>query len=307
MTADDTSTNSDGERTDSLSIPEEQADDSPRSPVLLVVAGARAGLTIPVGDDPIVIGRAQHCAVWMDGSGISREHLRVARNSLGLVTITDLQSTNGTFVNRERIESQTLSPGDQVQLGPETVLKFEYQTPVEEQYHAEHYEQGIKDNLTGLYDRRHFLAKLREEMVHVLRERRPACVIKIGVDNVSAILEQHGYEAVEMVLRRMAKVLSMGLRNQDLLARWGEKKFAVLVHGGELEIATATAERLRKAVANYVMESGGQQLTVTISAGVAGVEKEDLADMQDLLTEVDEYLTRARTAGGNLVVGPTSE
>jgi two-component system cell cycle response regulator len=292
----------DDNKTDFVRAPDVQSPYSERTPVLLVIAGIRAGLTITIGDSPVVIGRAQHCSVWIEGAGISREHVRVARDSLGQVTMADLQSTNGTLVNRETIQHHTLAPGDLIQLGSSTTLKFEYQISLEESFHQQRFEQGLRDGLTGLYNRRHFLSKLREELVRVLKERRPVSMIKIAVDELNDVNERFGYEAEELVMRRLAKVITMGLGGRDLLARWGERKFAVLVHGGELEVAVLTAERIRKATHNYVIQWNDEVLNVTVSAGVASAEKDDLADMQDLLAEVDEYMTRARNTGGNQVV-----
>jgi len=289
--------------TEFIGLPDDTASER-RVPVLSVLAGARARLTITIEDSPIVIGPAQHYGVWIEAPGISREHLRMFRNSIRMVTITDLMSTNGTFVNHEKVTGQALVPGDQVQLGPETVLKFEYQSLVENQYHDKHHEQAIRDNLTGLYDRRHFLAKLREEVLHVLRENRRASMIKLMVDDFTSLTSDLGHGAGRMVLRRLAKLLSMGTRNGDLLARWGEKKFAILIHGGELETAIATAERLRKAVANYVLDWDGKLAQITISVGVASSDTEELSDMEDLLAKVDEHLTQALNRGGNTVVAP---
>jgi len=160
VSADDSSF--DDNKTDFIRAPTVRTSNDDRTPVLLVIAGNRAGLTVKIGDTALVVGRAQHCAVWMEGAGLSREHVRIAKDSLGTVTITDLQSTNGTLVNRQKVKSQALSPGDENQLGSDTTLKFEYQSEVEESFHQERYEQGLHDSLTGLYNRQHFLAKLRQ-------------------------------------------------------------------------------------------------------------------------------------------------
>jgi len=185
-----------------------------------------------------------------------------------------------------------------------TELKFEYQSLIEKHYHDKHHEQGIRDNLNGLYDRRHFLANLREEMLHVLPENRRTSMIKLMVDDFTSLTADLGHSAGKMVLHRLAKLLRMGKPNGDLLARWGEKKFAILIHGGELETAIATAERLRKAVANYVLDWDGKLAQITISVGVASSDTEELSDMEDLLAKVDEHLTQALNRGGNTVVAP---
>ena len=272
-------------------------------PVLHVIAGTRTGTSIRVGDHAVVIGRAQHCAVWIEGAGISREHVRIAKDSVGIVTLTDLQSTNGTRVNRKKIDQCVLAPGDEVQLGSDTVLKFAYQEVADPDSHGGPVDDfAQRDPQTGLYNREHFLSKLEVALLRVLRERGSASIIKIAADELDSVRDDHGQRALDEVLRRLAKVITMGLRNGDLLCRWGEKKFVVLIRDGDLETATLTAERVRKAMDNYVIEWQDTRLHVTVSAGVASAEKDDLADVADLLGEVDEYVTRARQAGGNQVV-----
>lgn len=152
----------DDNKTAFIRAPTVRTSNDDRTPVLLVIAGNRAGLTVNISDAALVIRRAQHCAVWTEAVGLSREHVRLVKDPLGTVTITDRQNTNGTLVNPQKVESQALSPGDGIQLGSDSTPKFEYQSEVEEYFHQERYEQGLHDSLTGLQNRRHFLAKLRQ-------------------------------------------------------------------------------------------------------------------------------------------------
>jgi hypothetical protein len=75
------------------------------------------GRTFPVGDLPLIIGRSPDVEVVINDSNVSRQHAEVWRTSEG-VAIRDLQSTNGTYVNGHRISAVSLSPRDDITIGP---------------------------------------------------------------------------------------------------------------------------------------------------------------------------------------------
>jgi pSer/pThr/pTyr-binding forkhead associated (FHA) protein len=85
---------------------------------LVVLAGAKQGLEIPLKKDKFLIGRAKECALRAGSEAISRRHCAIVR-STGRVTVRDLGSRNGTFVNDERIDKEVpLSVGDELRVGP---------------------------------------------------------------------------------------------------------------------------------------------------------------------------------------------
>lgn len=88
---------------------------------LVVLAGAKQGLEIPLKKDKFLIGRAKECALRAGSEAISRRHCVLARQD-DLWTVRDLGSRNGTYVNDKRITDEvTLNPGDELRVGP---LKF---------------------------------------------------------------------------------------------------------------------------------------------------------------------------------------
>jgi pSer/pThr/pTyr-binding forkhead associated (FHA) protein len=92
---------------------------------LIVLAGAKQGLEIPLKKDKFLIGRAKECSLRAGSEAISRRHCAIVRND-GTWTARDLGSRNGTYVNDTRIsEEVTLAPGDEVRVGP---LKFRVAT-----------------------------------------------------------------------------------------------------------------------------------------------------------------------------------
>jgi pSer/pThr/pTyr-binding forkhead associated (FHA) protein len=88
---------------------------------LVVLAGAKQGLEIPLKKDKFLIGRAKECALRAGSEAISRRHCAIVR-AADQVTVRDLGSRNGTFVNDERIDKEVpLTVGDELRVGP---LKF---------------------------------------------------------------------------------------------------------------------------------------------------------------------------------------
>lgn len=84
--------------------------------VLEIIEGPLAGRVFRLEGDPVVLGRRESCEIVLPDGSISRRHARIDPRK-GNWVITDLNSTNGTFVNGERIKVKTLSPGDSVKLG----------------------------------------------------------------------------------------------------------------------------------------------------------------------------------------------
>lgn len=94
---------------------------------LVVVGGRHTGKEIPVTGPQFLIGRGEHCHLRPQSDLVSREHCAIVIEE-GSVTIRDLNSRNGTFVNQQRIEGpRKLHSGDRVKIGP---LEFEVRLDV---------------------------------------------------------------------------------------------------------------------------------------------------------------------------------
>lgn len=86
-------------------------------PVLLVrTGGGREGEAVAFNSDVLTIGRSPHSDMFLDDVTVSRHHARIMRDETGFL-IEDLNSLNGTYVNRKRIERHRLSDGDELQIG----------------------------------------------------------------------------------------------------------------------------------------------------------------------------------------------
>ena len=82
--------------------------------------------TLVLGKKPAVVGRDPSSALQIDAEGLSREHAKFVRAADGIVNVIDLDSTNGTYVNGERISLRVVREGDEVQLGPDVRGRLRY-------------------------------------------------------------------------------------------------------------------------------------------------------------------------------------
>lgn len=84
--------------------------------LLIRTGGGREGETLALHSDVVTIGRSPHSDLFLDDVTVSRHHARVIRDDNGYL-VEDLNSLNGTYVNRKRIERHRLSDDDELQIG----------------------------------------------------------------------------------------------------------------------------------------------------------------------------------------------
>jgi DNA-binding CsgD family transcriptional regulator len=96
-------------------------------PVLRVIAGRACGEVFVLTRPETTIGRDEGADIRLQDRGVSRMHAKFVRARDGLVSVLDLGSTNGTFINGTRVELSAMREGDRLQLGPEAVLQLGYE------------------------------------------------------------------------------------------------------------------------------------------------------------------------------------
>ena len=84
--------------------------------LVIRAGGGRVGESFPLDHDRLTIGRRPDSDIFLDDVTVSRDHALIVRRNDGF-HLDDLGSLNGTYVNRERIESQKLDDGDELQVG----------------------------------------------------------------------------------------------------------------------------------------------------------------------------------------------
>ncbi|EKF72954.1 diguanylate cyclase [Alcanivorax hongdengensis A-11-3] len=158
---------------------------------------------------------------------------------------------------------------------------------------------AVRDDLTGLYNRRHFLERLDEELALSDRKNTALHLAIIDLDHFKQVNDRYGHQAGDEVLRRFADIAQATLRRSDLLARYGGEEFVVLFPQSSGEECMAALERLRRQIAGQRYEFA-PDLSTTFSAGLVDYRRGETA--AQLGKRADMALYEAKGAGRNQVV-----
>lgn len=163
-------------------------------------------------------------------------------------------------------------------------------------------EVASRDDLTGLFNRRHFEAMLRQEWARAHRLRRPIGLVMVDIDHFKRLNDTRGHVAGDAALRQVAGVIAdCARRPGDVAARFGGEEFVVLLPGARPDYVYGLAEEIRGAVERLAVANPDTPLQyVTVSVGVAAVEA-PLGLEPTLVATADGALYRAKEGGRNLV------
>lgn len=164
-------------------------------------------------------------------------------------------------------------------------------------------ENAAHDPLTGLFNRRFFERRLREESAHARRHKRPFAIVLVDLDYFKLVNDTYGHEDGDRVLRHVAEVIQSSLREDDVACRYGGEEFVVLLRATTGAAARAVANRLRAALAQRPIDVGpkNEPRHVTFSAGVAAADERNQFHADDIVARADAALYRAKRGGRNRV------
>ena len=163
-------------------------------------------------------------------------------------------------------------------------------------------ELSVIDPLTGLFNRRHMLERMQVWMQRSRKDEPSLTIVAFDIDHFKSINDRFGHEAGDDVLRAFSERLRMNIRPKDIACRTGGEEFLVIMPETELALALKSAERIRHAIANgpFVNERTGEDIKVTVSAGVASHQGESEL-LADLLHRADMALYQAKQNGRNRI------
>jgi diguanylate cyclase (GGDEF)-like protein len=162
------------------------------------------------------------------------------------------------------------------------------------------------DGLTGCYNRKFGMARVREEFARARRMDAQLALILFDIDHFKTINDTWGHLAGDRVLMWVSGQIRRALRQEDVLVRYGGEEFlAVLPMTGEEE-AAAAAERIRQSVGEVAVPCGRDSIPVTLSAGVAAWPQNAAESELQLVDLADAALYLAKRGGRNRVVSRAS-
>lgn len=159
-------------------------------------------------------------------------------------------------------------------------------------------QEVLLDNLTGIFNRRAYEKKIREELERYHRYRQPFSLILFDIDHFKNINDTCGHHAGDKCLKEIVSRIKPSLRQCDFLARYGGEEFAVVLVGTPAKGAFEAAEKIRQLVKGTRFQYRGKQVPVSISLGVTEATPDDL-DVETIFRRADEALYKAKRSGRN--------
>jgi len=160
---------------------------------------------------------------------------------------------------------------------------------------------SLRDSLTELYNHRHSIDLVSNEVQRVGRYQESFSILMIDVDHFKRVNDEHGHPAGDAVLRELATVIKDTLRTLDAVGRYGGEEFIAVLPHTSYDEARLTGERVRNRVAARSFRAGLAPIAVTVSVGVATYPSEKVDSANTLVREADLALYRAKQAGRNQV------
>ena len=162
------------------------------------------------------------------------------------------------------------------------------------------------DELTGLFNRKYLHQRLEAELSRSKRYNISLSCLLLDIDYFKVINDMYGYDCGDVLLKKLAEIMSQHVRKEDVLTRYGDEEFIILLPNTDEEHAYLFAERLRRDIAKFefIPEGEEEPHPITVSGGVssypflANVEE----DANTLIRYAEHALYNAKRRGKNKIV-----
>jgi diguanylate cyclase (GGDEF)-like protein len=159
---------------------------------------------------------------------------------------------------------------------------------------------AVRDQLTGVLNRRGFSEQCDKIFSLAARRKLPVALILADIDKFKRINDEYGHEAGDEALRHFTRLLQVSRRREDVLARIGGEEFALILPGTTLDSAETVADMLRERAEIAPLTYKGKPIPMTASFGIASLQPVDRS-MADVIVRADSALYRSKREGRNRV------
>ena len=160
----------------------------------------------------------------------------------------------------------------------------------------------VRDQLTGLLNRKTLNDVLKQEMRLAILTRKPLSIILCDIDHFKAVNDNYGHMAGDCILQGVAECMSEQVRATDYAFRYGGEEFLIVLNNSDKSGAINVAESIRANIEQHEFDcSGHTTLKVTSSFGVAELLSDGSGDIKQLIEAADKKLYEAKDKGRNCV------
>lgn len=160
-------------------------------------------------------------------------------------------------------------------------------------------ERAVTDSLTGLYIRRYFIERLKNEIKRSKRYKTEFFVMMADLDFFKKINDTYGHLTGDKVLTEVSKIFTDSLRIGDLAARYGGEEFVFIIPSSDKNFVLNIAQNIRKKIEETIFDDGSNKFSVTISIGI--VKYENKLNYKNIIALADKALYTAKKQGRNKV------
>ena len=237
-----------------------------------------------------------------------RQHLEgLSFNSIIVIPLIKKESVIGTFLLRtvshetgwvnERVYKLSQLVANIAANALENAILFESMKSAQEYFE----EVSIRDDLTKLFNRRHFYNRLKEEFSRAVRHNDPLSLLFIDVDDFKAINDRYGHTVGDKVLKEIGRLLKDAARESDLPARCGGDEFAMLLPNTSIDGAFELATRVAKLIQTHAIDDIAPD-KITTSVGVATCVDKNVPSFEALVKKADDAMYESKTLGKGKVI-----
>ena len=265
--------------------------------------------TILTNDADIQIVFTDLSMPYLDGFGLlqrMRDSEEVRFQDMPVVIITGKDDDDET---KERALNMGASdfitkPFDSVQLKARAKahVTFERTSKKLSETSSKLEQQSTIDELTGLGGRRYFWKASEESLSYTQRHHGQFILLRMDIDDFNTIFIANGKVFADKILRQTGSVLSKLVRKEDMVARIGLAKFAMLLRDTDIDNAMQLGNRLCREINAIDFEIGPHTLNITVSIGMLEPLITNESSIETLVAETEKYMQKAIEAGGNQVV-----
>jgi two-component system, cell cycle response regulator len=274
---------------------------------LVQYSGAKLGRRYPLDEPEVIIGRSTTATICINEQSVSRQQA-VLRQVGQDFEIEDLGSSNGTFINDQRITTKVkLRDSDLVRLGT-IVLKYFAHDNIDGMIQDKIYRMATIDAGTQIFNKQYITEALTAEVRTAQINDQSLSILYFDLDHFKKVNDNYGHSAGDRVLKECATLAKSAIRKEDILGRFGGEEFVVILPQTSLKTAADLAERIRLAISGYTFafqtDKQGNPLeikhTQTVSLGVAQWNSV-MRSAKDLLDLADRKLYESKNGGRNRV------